>query len=729
MPSILSNYTYDIFISYRQKDNKYDGWVTEFVQNLKKELDATFKDDISIYFDFNPDDGLLESYNVDKSLEGKLKCLIFIPILSQTYCDPRSFAWQHEFCAFNKLAKEDSLGRDILLRNGNVASRILPVRVRELDEEDKKLIEEELGAVLRSIDFIYKEPGVNRPLKPEDPEEKNLNRTKYRNQINKTANAIKEIIAALKWKQSGASEPLPAAPLIVEPVREPPETVSGTSKGRSPVYKTIRSLVILALVFYFFFWKNRNRDSEKTSDIADKSIAVLPFEDLSSAHDQEYFSDGIAEEILNSLAHIPGLKVAGRTSSFQFKDQKTDLKDVGRKLNVATILEGSVRKAGNRVRVTAQLIGVKDGYHIWSETYDREMTDIFAIQDEVAGKIAGVLLKELAVASPRSDHTENVKAFEYYLEGKYINLHQFASEGRQEDFLRAEDLFKKGLQLDSNYALAHAGLADLYNTYTNLKGPDPHYIELQQKEIDIAYRLNPNLDYVQNAMGQVQLIKGEYEKAYQSFVRAIELNPNDGNNMFALASLFIQLGLLDESITVCNRAIRIEPLEAPYFLFRGVAFFQLAQYDKAMKDMNETLRLKPNLFQALIETSVLYLIKNEMKECKKYIEKARAVNPQSNEIAGLEAVYEAKLGHKEKALSLKHNFRTYLLLGMKKEAVNDMVKTFSLARPPLNFYLSLTQSPIMNLIADDPQIRALIQKQKEGYLSNKNKFRLPVLPD
>jgi hypothetical protein len=121
MPGIIEGYTYDVFISYRQNDNKYDSWVTEFVNNLTKELEANIKDKVSVYFDINPTDGLLETDSVDKSLEGKLKCLIFIPIISSTYCDPRSFAWQHEFCVFNKMAKEDRFGRDIKLSSGNVA--------------------------------------------------------------------------------------------------------------------------------------------------------------------------------------------------------------------------------------------------------------------------------------------------------------------------------------------------------------------------------------------------------------------------------------------------------------------------------------------------------------------------------------------------------------------------------------------------------------------------------
>jgi hypothetical protein len=131
MASLATGFEYDIFISYRHNDNR-SGWVTEFVNALQEELASTIKEPLSIYFDKNPHDGLLETHNVDESLEGKLKCLIFIPIISQTYCDPKSFAWQHEFCAFNEQAKEDKFGRDIKLGNGNVASRILPIKIHDI---------------------------------------------------------------------------------------------------------------------------------------------------------------------------------------------------------------------------------------------------------------------------------------------------------------------------------------------------------------------------------------------------------------------------------------------------------------------------------------------------------------------------------------------------------------------------------------------------------------------
>ncbi|MGE5419219.1 MAG: hypothetical protein ACM3UT_03490 [Chloroflexota bacterium] len=202
MASIIEGYNYDIFISYRQKDNKHDGWVTEFVKNLKDELESTFKEEISVYFDINPHDGLLETDDVDASLKEKLKCLILIPIISRTYCDPKSFAWEHEFKAFVEMACGDQFGLKVKLPNGNVASRVMPVKIHDPDPSDIKEYESVLLGVLRGVEFIYKEAGVNRPLSPEDKEEKNLNGTKYKNQINKSAIAVRELIEGIKCHDS-----------------------------------------------------------------------------------------------------------------------------------------------------------------------------------------------------------------------------------------------------------------------------------------------------------------------------------------------------------------------------------------------------------------------------------------------------------------------------------------------------------------------------------------------
>jgi dienelactone hydrolase len=221
MSSIIEGYNYDIFISYRQKDNKYDGWVTEFVDNLKRELDATFKEEVSVYFDINPHDGLLDTHDVDASLKEKLNCLICIPIISRTYCDPKSFAWEHEFKPFIEKANQDRFGLKVTLSGGNVANRVLPVRINDLDLSDVKLFESAIGGVLRPIDFTYKEPGVNRPLRSRDDNIiKSPSQILYRDQINKVALAIKEIIESIKIRVN---------PVLTKE-QEPQEIISSKNK-------------------------------------------------------------------------------------------------------------------------------------------------------------------------------------------------------------------------------------------------------------------------------------------------------------------------------------------------------------------------------------------------------------------------------------------------------------------------------------------------------------------
>ena len=214
----LPGYEYDIFVSYRHNDNR-SGWVTEFVDALKVELAATIKEPISVYFDTNLHDGLLETYDVGKSLEGKLKCLIFIPIISHTYCDPKSFAWNNEFVVFCKQAKTDAIGLDVRLANRNVTTRILPVQIHDIDFKDQALFEKESGRHIRAIDFIFRSQGVNRPLTPYDSRADNLDRTFYRDQVNKIANAIEQIIDALGTQQ---------VPSMAEK-----EAMKGSLKGRS----------------------------------------------------------------------------------------------------------------------------------------------------------------------------------------------------------------------------------------------------------------------------------------------------------------------------------------------------------------------------------------------------------------------------------------------------------------------------------------------------------------
>jgi len=459
MPSILPNYEYDIFISYRQKDNLSStggGWVTEFVNALKNELEATFKEPISVYFDENPHDGLHDTHDVDESLKEKVKCLVFIPIVSRTYCDPKSFAWDKEFLPFLEFAKNDVHGLKVKVTNGNVASRVLPVRIHDLDSVDVKLFEEATGGVMRSVDFVYKGTGVNRPLREKDDDQL------YLDQVNKLANSIREIINSMK--HSGNPEIHPRSSNNTNSLE------GKTSASSVSLKKVLVSVLIMALIslgiYFFLLGKNSFITSEINESIT-KSIAVMPFEDLSPDNDQEWFSDGLSEEVINSLYNISGLQVRGRNSSFAFKNKSLTIKQYADSLDVNYVVEGSVRKFENDLRVTVQLINAKDDIHLWSNQYDMKAGDVFLIQSEIANNIAKVLniyLDEEERNKMINAGTKNTEAYEYFLKGKNL-YHQWHETDAEVTLWDANKWFNKALAIDSSIALAYYYRADAFSHY------------------------------------------------------------------------------------------------------------------------------------------------------------------------------------------------------------------------------------------------------------------------
>ena len=593
MASIVQGYEYDIFISYRQKDNKHDGWVTEFVNNLKGELESTFKEEISVYFDINPHDGLLETHDVNASLKEKLKCLIFIPIISQTYCDPKSFAWQHEFVAFNNMAKYDQFGRDIKLTGGNIASRILPIKIHNLDQEDKSLLENELGGVLRAIEFIYKEAGVNRPLKPTDDKNDNLNKTYYRDQINKVANAIKEIIAGLKSKPTTLPEEKTQQRESLGEVKK--EFVK--SKADNPKNLKLRyiigSFLVLALLVpgYLFIPK-----LFKSSEPVEISIAVLPFENMSNDPEQEFFSEGISEEIINMLAQVSGLQVAGRTSSFTFKGKNQDLRTIGEKLNVNYILEGSIRKSENKIRITAQLIKVADGYHLWSEKYDRKMEDIFDIQDEISLAILNAIkIKLFGVAKEVliKKYTDNPEAYQLYLQGRFY-YNKYTVDG----FNKAIDYYNAAIKIEPDYALAYAGIATSYMALWIYNYLPPEKCLPQMKQAaEHSLQLDDAIAESHLAIARMKMsYEWDFAAATIEYQKAIELNPNfsEAHVFYALCMCF--LGNYTEAVKQASIANRLDPFSL--FINFNVAnvYWMAGDYEKEVEYGRSMVEMEPDFY-------------------------------------------------------------------------------------------------------------------------------------
>jgi adenylate cyclase len=575
MSSVIEGYNYDIYISYRQKDNRQEGWVTKFVDNLNGELESTFKEEISVYFDTNLRDGLLETHDVDASLKDKLKCLVFIPIISRTYCDPKSFAWELEFKAFVEQASMDQFGLKVKLPNGNVASRVLPVRIHDLDNNDIKLSESVVGGVLRGVDFIYKEPGVNKPLNPDDDERKNLNKTKYRIQVNKTANAIKEIILGMQT-DSGLS---PA---------EPKEFVS----------------------------------TLEIPGVKKTSIAVLPFINMSPDKDQDYFCDGIAEEIINALVHIESFKVIARTSAFSFKGQHIDIREIGRILDVDIVLEGSIRKDGNRLRITAQLIKIADGSHIWSERYDCEMKDVFTIQDEISLAILNSLKVRLlgdTKAMITKRHSENIEAYNLYLRGTYC-WQMMTIEG----YKKASDYFEQALQKDPNYALAYVGFATVKIASTAYGDVPPNEAFPTAIEyVNKSLKIDNTLDGAYSALGVINTFYyWNWKEAERNFKHALQINPNSSLIHIYYSFLLTCTGRHKEAISEAKRAQELDPLS--YFIntFTGIAYAFAGQFDMAIKEFQTTLTINPNYFFAHNQLGMAYLGKSMLKEGVAELEKA-----------------------------------------------------------------------------------------------------------
>ncbi len=707
MPSIIEGYNYDIFISYRQKDNKHDGWVTEFVNQLKGEIEATFKEDISIYFDENPSDGLLETHSVDKSLADKLKCLIFIPIISQTYCDSKSFAWQNEFCVFNKLAKEDQFVRDIRLSSGNVASRILPIKIHDLDPEDKTLLENEIGGFIRGIEFIYKEPGVNRPLKPEDDEKKNLNNTIYRNQINKVANAVKEIITALKKHDQQ----------IGEGSKEVTKTKNRKPKNLKARF-TIATFLVLALIVLAYILIPK---MFKTTEPVDKSIAVLPFTNLSNDPEQEYFSDGIVEAILDHLFKVGELKVTSGTSTKKYKNTKLSVKEIARELGVSSILEGSVQKVGNNVRITTQLIDAITDVHLWSETYDRNISDIFSIQSEVAQNVARELKATLTSEEKgkiEKNQTNNPEAYNLYLQGRFC-----WNKRTKEGLIKSVEYFEKAIATDQNYALAYAGLADAYFIQAYW-GWIPWDDGTAKSKVSVlrALEIDKNLAEAHSVLGALLNYKEwKWEEARKELQVAIALNPNFVTAHHYYSELMDILNQNDEARKHINIALQLDPFAPVLHALSSGYFYNEGKLNESLNECFVLKELDPDYSKRVLYRREfnIYCRQNEDVKAMAALQKAlyldtlkifdpntvRTVYNKSG-IYGLWNLF-IELELKKSDPNLFSLAIAYMKIGKKEAALDWLEKAFKASLPDLPF---INSNPDFDSLRSEPEFQTLIKK-------------------
>jgi len=623
MASLIQGFEYDLFISYRQKDNKYDGWVTEFVDNLQKELEATFKEEVSVYFDINPHDGLLETYSVDASLREKLKCLVFIPIISQTYCDSKSFAWQHEFCAFNKMAREDMFGRDIRLPGGNVASRILPVKIHSLDEEDKSLLENELGGVLRSIEFIYKSVGVNRPLRAnEDHPRDNLNKIYYRDQINKVANATKEIITAIK-KYDQRDEKITESVIQRKPV----------AKRKLNLKIILGLLLALCIIVPGYFIASKFLKQEEH---VEKTVAVLPFEKWFSDRDYSYLGDAVASQIYSQLRVVKGLSVISFNSTRRYTGQDIPSgRQIGKECGANILVQGSVELLNNNrdVIVYVQLIDAKNNSPTWDEKFEGRFDSLQEIRSEIILKIADELDVSLSPGEVKQIETGLTKSSEAYKNFLSGNYHSEAASltmmGKKyndsSSFEIAIKMYDKAIMYDSTFALAYARRAISRSWAYQMESLTDKSDALKcLEDIEKAIKLDPGLSEAQNAYGFYYLYcKHENKKALEHFKKAMELDPENWQSAFYLAIGYRKAGEWKKSQTLLTKVLKFNPQDALILTNIAISYNYLRDYDSALICNNKAIECMPNWWGPYFNKAYTYFLRDgSTEEAKKVIDTA-----------------------------------------------------------------------------------------------------------
>jgi serine/threonine-protein kinase len=379
-----------------------------------------------------------------------------------------------------------------------------------------------------------------------------------------------------------------------------------------------------------------------------KSIAVLPFVNLTADKENEYFSEGLAEEIINSLTKLPGLQVTARTSAFAIHAKDLDIRAIGSKLNVEHILEGSVRKAGARIRVTAQLINVASGYHLWSERYDREMTDVFAIQDDIAQAIASTLRVHLGNDRPLiKRHTANPEAYTLYLRGRY-----YQEKRTPESFARAKECFEHALAEDPNYAPAYLGLAEFYWQNAMYGHLYPKKALAKAKEATIrALEIDDTLAEGHAMLGALLAMADfDWRAADRAFQRALELEPNSPFVLFRYANFYLwPLERINEVNAVMERTLAFDPLSVATQWVFGYYLYAEGQYDRALKHLLTVIELEPNFHYAVGVIGLVYIRKGMLDEAIRTLKKACAARADNPFMMGMLAYGLGKAGRTDEA--------------------------------------------------------------------------------
>jgi serine/threonine protein kinase/tetratricopeptide (TPR) repeat protein len=453
-----------------------------------------------------------------------------------------------------------------------------------------------------------------------------------------------------------------------------------------------------------------------------KTIAVLPFRSLSDSRDDEYFSDGTTEDIITQLSKIGELRVISRTSIMRYKNTDKSIPEIGRELNVATILEGSVRRAGERVRIVAQLLDVQTDEHMWAETYDRDMKDVFAIQSDVAEKIASALRAKLSpVEKERIERkaTESTEAYNYYLKGRF-----YWNKRRADDLRTAIEYFNQAIETDPGYAVAYAGLASAYEVLPQYAGvPPKEAMPKAEAAARKALELDPALSEAHAVLGLTKMhYEWDWAGAESELRRAIELNPSYPTAHHWYCLILADLGRVDEALAEIKRAQELDPLSLVISTVVGQGSYYCRQYDKSIDQLRKSLELDPNFAPAHLSLGSAYLGQNRIDEAIAEFEKVRTIvgrGPYGLAELGFAYARKGKKGEATQILgellqfssqdySVSHDIAVvYWGLGDKDKTLEWLGKSFE-ERSTLLMLIKI--DPLWDGLRSDPRFVALMKK-------------------
>jgi adenylate cyclase len=499
-----------------------------------------------------------------------------------------------------------------------------------------------------------------------------------------------------------------------------PDAVLPTWSPRKFATFIVAVAVIAAGLLAFNLFRTKPASPPTTAANTNRSIAVLPFVNMSADKNDEYLSDGVSEELITALSKITGLQVKARTSSFAFKGKNEDIQKIGELLHVSHLLEGSVARAGNKLRITAQLIQASDGNHLWSDTYDREMQDIFAVRSDVAQQVVEALQVKLGVEATRAltkKPTENLKAFQYYMQGRASMQRRTSA-----DLLTAVRYYEKALEEDRKYALAYAGLADAYANLGYYGAIAP--IEGRRKAEEAARQalaLDQDLAEAHAALGLVYVgfAPSNFSPGERELRRAIELSPSLAVAPYNLGISFVRQGRLDEALVEFQKARELDPLSSILARAVVIPYYFKRDYTRAFELLREANELGPAL-SATWEIG-LYIRRGSLNEAFAEIEKAKGVRKNDPLFVYSTGMAYAASGKQAEALqSIKEleaisgaSLSTAHWIAKIYATLNDKEMAFSwlergLATGALGVFYK--DEPVWDPIRDDPRFAALIGK-------------------